>query len=77
MIGTVHAALRRRPLPVEEEDFLIKLTGKRVSATGFRIKMERKWKKYLLLYFIPTGSNPLISKQQKPNFREKGSGRYC
>ena len=44
---------------MEEEDFLIKLTGKRVSATGFRIKMERKWKKYLLLYFIPTGSNPL------------------
>ena len=44
---------------MEEEDFLIKLTGKRVSATGFRIKMERKWKKYLLLYFIPTGSIPL------------------
>ena len=36
---------------------MIKLTGKRVSATGFRIKMERKWKKYLLLYFIPTGDN--------------------
>ena len=40
---------------VEEEEFLVEVTGARTSATGLALQMARRWTKYILIYYVPTG----------------------